>query len=273
VSISSVDVEQLTKRIGDLDLQSEHLRILLYVWTFVVVVGLIVEYRTQLIALVGLLWQYAKKRSPLNWAILGTTLLGIAGGALVTVGVTGELWIEFSESRTETELAVDNGKLTGGLGQLVTDAKRNADAASVTADKANRKAMAASSEADAAKTESGIAKTNSGEAKNAAASALSLAGSVQTKVDEASAQLTQVNTKAKELGTEVSKTKTELTGLAVCNAPRVITDGIAVDQTGRKTYVDALLPMAGQKVFIEYVPFDGEARRAALSIANALNAV
>jgi hypothetical protein len=57
-----------------------------------------------------------------------------------------------------------------------------------------------------------------------------------------------------------------LTDLTVCNAPRVILNWYS----GGVSYVAPLQPIAGQKVSIEYIPYDAEARRAALNIERTL---
>jgi hypothetical protein len=104
---------------------------------------------------------------------------------------------------------------------------------------------------------------------------------------QASKELAQLRKDAESLQAEANKTKSELIDLAVCNAPRVITrwsigntgaawsvgnarersfiTGPSSSGKSEKSYVDRLIPMAGQAVFIEHVP-DTEARRAALNI-------
>lgn len=116
----------------------------------------------------------------------------------------------------------------------------------------------------------------------AAGKAQTVAGVVTNKAEELNQQLVATKTKLDTVEARRAELEKSLINLAVCNAPRVIsnwfllgTGGGAINNTGMaipdssKSYVDSLRPMAGQIVLIEVVP-DAEARRAALNIARTL---
>src|SRR5579883_2045911 len=128
-NLSADDVEPLAKRILELDQRSQHLRNLLYFWTAAVALGLILEYKGDFVRLAQLLWLYATRRVPLEWWRVKKVLM--LGGLLVTVGVVGELYIEFSQSNVETQLADHNGRLIGNLRQLARDALHDANTAAI----------------------------------------------------------------------------------------------------------------------------------------------
>jgi len=86
-------------------------------------------------------------------------------------------------------------------------------------------------------------------------------GNTRTAADKAAGA-------AERASKSADKAKSDLINLAVCNAPRVISNWWIGGKPGQ-SYVDPLTPMAGQIVLIEFVP-DAEARRAALNIARAL---
>jgi hypothetical protein len=165
-SISSEEIERLAKRITDLDRQSEYLRVWLYGWTALVALGLVLEYRKDFIRLIQLLWMYTIGRVPFELWRVRLAFATIFAGVLVTVGVIGELGIEFQQSGVETELEAANGKLTGDLGQIAKeaadnsrDALRDADRAMTTvgavgpameaAEEASKKALGMSNRAQA----------------------------------------------------------------------------------------------------------------------------
>jgi hypothetical protein len=125
-SISPSEIERLAKRITDLDRQSQYLRVWLYGWTALVAVGLILEYRKDFLRLVQLLWVYTIGPVPFEWWRVRLAFATIFAGVLVTVGVIGELGIEFQQSGVETQLEATNGTLTGDLGQVAKEAADNA---------------------------------------------------------------------------------------------------------------------------------------------------
>jgi len=106
-------------------------------------------------------------------------------------------------------------------------------------------------------------------AKDEASGATKLAQTAHREVDSVHQEVGNAASQLTQLEGEAQKTKSDLINLAVCNAPRVITQWSMSDPSGTKSYVDSLRPMAGQTVFIEFVP-DAEARPAALNLARAL---
>jgi hypothetical protein len=95
------------------------------------------------------------------------------------------------------------------------------------------------------------------------------AGAVAKQTDELNRNLQAAKTQLEAVDVKRAKLEKSLINLAVCNAPRVISNWFLVNGLDAKSYVDSLRPMAGQMVFIEVVP-DEEARRAARNIFGAL---
>ena len=175
-------------------------------------------------------------------------LVALLGWCLVVFGVAGEVVAERFTSMADGNLQTFNDI-------LLADARKEAG-------NAKNSAEGAASAAQRAKVESAKAVSSASNALNLARDARGEADSVQQEIGKASGQLEQ-------LEAETQKTKSDLTNLALCNAPRVISHWSLVNPAGAKSYVDPLRPMAGQIVFIEVVP-DAEARRAALDIAKTL---
>jgi len=96
-----------------------------------------------------------------------------------------------------------------------------------------------------------------------------LARVAHREADSAHKELLKTTGELRQVEAEANKTKSDLMNLAICNAPRVISNWLLMGPSGKKSYVDSLLPMAGQVVFIEVVP-DAEARRAAFQLARTL---
>jgi len=242
---------------------------LLVFCTAVVVAGLIVEYAPDFRQ-----WRYGRprdRRSP--WPVR-------VGAILIIIGIVGELGFTFWSFKVESDIKTVNSKIE-------RDLKAEIKVLGLSAlDGANR-ASEAIETAKQANDESGKARTKSGEAMSLARTADQEANSARKDVGVASEQLAQLRKDAQSLQAEANKTKSELTDVAVCNAPRVITrwsvaktgatwsagnarersfiTGPSTSGKSEKSYVEPLVPMAGQVVFIEYVP-DAEARRAALNI-------
>jgi hypothetical protein len=240
-----------------LEMSISSLEPLLTMWEEFVVLGLVVEF----VALSRDWWheRYDFLRgtihtpehpgySKLFWGLLGT--------ALIAVGVGEEVSLHIRSQKMEVEMRDTSNALVRKVTKEAGDAKKSADKAVDDANRAHEEAKGAHQEADAARKDAG----------------------------KASGQLAQLRTDTHNLEAEASKTKSDLIDFAVCNSPRVIRPW-EIGHGGRiswgaslptkdgklgKSYVDPLTPMAGQTVFIEYVP-DAEARRAALSIAITLH--
>ena len=87
-----MDSATLQKMIGNLEASLDSLGSWLLCFTALVVIGLIVEYAHDL-------WKLFAER-PFNTKLLIT----ITGGILITVGVAGEMFIQFKASHVETDL-------------------------------------------------------------------------------------------------------------------------------------------------------------------------
>jgi hypothetical protein len=225
----------------------------------------------------------------------------LACGLLLVVGLVGE-YAESEPWRSRRKL-FEMFVILGVAGELIgdggifTSSKHLQTIADAELAEAITNAGDAKKSADGAADDARRARASADKAKKAAADATTLAQGAHGEADsarkstlEASAQLARLRTDAQSLEAGANKTKSELIDLAVCNAPRVITRwstgnigatwwmGNTRERwyvTGysgampEKSYVDRLIPMAGQAVFIEYVP-DAEARRAALNIVQTL---
>ncbi len=170
------------------------------------------------------------------------------GWLLIVLGVAGELGTTVMLSRADAALEAFNTTLLAETNKEAGSAKASAEIADWAASRA--------------RDQSDKATASAWNALALASSARREMTSVHQEVGKAASQLTQLEAEAK-------KTESDLINLALCTAPRVISNWHILGAPGTKSYVDSLLPMAGQLVFIEVVP-DAEARRAALNIARTL---
>jgi hypothetical protein len=106
---------QLQTDIRALEILLDRIGFWMAVSTALVVLGLILEYWDEIRDLI----ERIKKRPPFPWK----KLLGIVGGVLVTVGVTGELLLQFKGSRIEDVLRAKNHQVEGVLSKEAEDAK------------------------------------------------------------------------------------------------------------------------------------------------------
>ena len=251
-------ISALESSIRALETSSEELETLwLPLWTTLVVIGVFAE-----------VWAVIREHDDAkkSWARGIITppekpstfmfWIGLIGAVLVALGVAGELGASFRLASINGQLRGKNSELRVKTEQLIGFSNAQAiDAASASAE-AKGSARDAKEQASNA---SGLASTAALEAK-----------AVREDVAKASTDLAQLRNESQSLQAETEKTKSDLIDASVCEAPRVITNWIIGTGAIPKTYVDKLRPMAGQKIVVEYIPFDAEARRAALSIANAL---
>src|ERR1035437_1437069 len=163
------------------------------------------------------------------------------GWVLIIVGVAGEGVAEAFVSKADGLLQTFNNILLAEANKAAGNAKVSAEVAAWAASRAN--------------TEAGRAKQKAGE--------------VARQANTLAARIANADTPLSHLEAQASKTKSDLINLAICNAPRVISNWFVTGGGGTKSYADPLRPLAGQVVFIEVVP-DAEARRAALNIARTL---
>jgi hypothetical protein len=227
--------------IQSLERQVDVLSSWLVFWTALVVLGLMMEYGSDFAK-----WKPRNLKNPRSF--IWVPIWGITGGILVVGGVAGELYIGVTASRVESHLRDDNHQNEAWLTKEAGDAKNSADAAANAAQRA---------------------KDESAKAVSSASNALNLAGDAREEADSVHQEIGKASGQLAQLEAEAQKTKSDLINLALCNAPRVISNWFLSSPAGAKSYVDPLRPMAGQIVFIEVVP-DAEPRRAALNIAQTL---
>jgi hypothetical protein len=117
-------------------------------WTALVVVGLAVEYWHELRDLLRI--------RPFDWKKLQVLI----GGILITVGVAGELFVQFRAQRIETDLRTTSHKVEGLLNQEAEAARGEASSAKMTAlqfqqaiAEANERAASATATAESEKLE------------------------------------------------------------------------------------------------------------------------
>src|ERR1039458_1870520 len=178
--------------------------------------------------------------------------LGIGATALVVFGVFGELAVGLVITHINGELRTKNTELRSDSDQLLALVTEVAGDAVVSAHNA-------ATDASDAKKKSDAANQTAGEAQKKA-------DVVTGKAEELDRQLASTKTQVDAVEAKRAELEKSLINMAVCSAPRVISNWM----TDGKTYSDPLFPMAGQKVFIEFVP-DPETRRAALNLAGTLS--
>jgi hypothetical protein len=105
-----MDLPTLETAIKALERSLDSLGAWLTVWTALVVVGLIVEFGEDLRELIV--------ERPFKWRLLR----GMVGGLLITVGVAGELFVQFKAAKAETELRADSHEIEARLNKEAADA-------------------------------------------------------------------------------------------------------------------------------------------------------
>src|SRR6266568_3969617 len=131
--------------VESLEASVDKLRHWLTFWTLVVAVGLILEYRKQLWAIALLSVKIIRlKSTPFDRCIWRRLCIISIGGILVTIGVMGELWIEFRASRVENDLRLANAK-------VIADLNKDAEAARKESASIRRETIGFSIQLEAAK--------------------------------------------------------------------------------------------------------------------------
>lgn len=97
--------------------------------TFLVVIGLVLEYWHEVKELI----EQVRKRPPFPWK----KLQEIVGGVLVTVGVAGELALQFHASTVETAIRSNSHKIEAILNDKASEANKEAGFAGKDAAAAN----------------------------------------------------------------------------------------------------------------------------------------
>ena len=160
--------------------------------------------------------------------------------ALVVVGISGELYIDWESGDLQTQLRSANGSLVLLLEKEAGAAKDSADAAATSADRANAAAKDAQGKAESAGAKAVVAST--------------AAGAANRHADEVAEKLTAANA-------EIARLQNQRVELDKSLYPRVLW----VPQEQFKN----LRTFAGTKVIMRYLP-DAEAERAASSLIGAL---
>src|SRR5271165_1479772 len=203
--------------------------------TFLVVIGLILEYWHEVRDLLT--------ERPFKWK----QLMKFSGAILVIAGVAGELFVGYKASRVETNLRAANGKEIAELTKQAGNAKTSADKSADAADRATTSAQQANDQARIAQERAAEVGRQAAELRR---KTLELAKSLE---DSQNAELAE------------RKTVAELENSL---APRRL--GFQIGP-GNKSSFDELKPFAGTQVIIEVLT-DAEARRAAQEVGNVLGA-
>jgi hypothetical protein len=154
------------------------------------------------------------------------------GWLLLVIGVLGEGVFEMAVSQID-------GLLQSFNGAELTEAVRKAGSAAEAASRAN----------------------------DSASKSQTLAESVEKKAKKLDGRITAAKGQLADAVAAEKQEEQTLINMAICSAPRVIWKWTM----GKKTEADPLLPMAGEKVFIEFIPGDPEAKRAAFNLVRALS--
>src|ERR1035438_1608734 len=113
-----MDLSALESRVKALETSLDSLEGLITIATFLVVVGLIVEYWFPFRELI----EAVKKRPPFPWGKVAEMI----GGVLVTVGVAGELWFQSRASNVQTVIRSDTHQIEAILNKEAGDARKDA---------------------------------------------------------------------------------------------------------------------------------------------------
>ncbi len=134
-----MDLPSLENAIKALENSLDSLGVWLTVWTALVVVGLIVEFAEDLKELLT--------ERPFKWRLFRT----MVGGLLITIGVAGELFVQFRASKVETDLRTDSHQVEALLNKQAADANKEAGDARNEAGSAIKQAAQATRDAEVAR--------------------------------------------------------------------------------------------------------------------------
>ncbi len=116
-----MDLFALESVVKSLEASRESIEVWLKVSTFLVVVGLFVEYWHPTVDLINLI----KQKPPFPWK----KCLEMTGGVIVIVGVFGELLFQSRASKVESTIRSDSYQIEGSLNREAGDARREASTA------------------------------------------------------------------------------------------------------------------------------------------------
>jgi hypothetical protein len=123
--IAPMTLPELEQSIKTLENSLDVIEIWLAASTFLVVIGLFLEYWHEVRELI----EKIRRRPPFPWK----AFQGIIGGVLVTVGVAGELAMQFGASTIETDIRAKSHQVEAQLNQKASQASKDAETAKVTA--------------------------------------------------------------------------------------------------------------------------------------------
>jgi hypothetical protein len=130
--------------IGTIEHSLKVLRIFLVIFTWVVAVGLVVEYKTELLFICkGLLKVVRLKSNSFDRCQLRKLIWHSLGALLVTVGVLGEFWIEFKQYGVESEFSRASAAERDGLNARTAEAEKIAKGYDVKISESDAKAKSA----------------------------------------------------------------------------------------------------------------------------------
>ena len=127
-----MDLSALERRVSALEISLDFLESWITISTFLVVIGLIVEYWHPFCDLM----EAIRKRPPFPWK----KLLEITGGILVTIGVAGELWFQSRASDKQVLIRSATHEIEGLLNKEAGDARKEAGKANERAANAEERA-------------------------------------------------------------------------------------------------------------------------------------
>jgi hypothetical protein len=208
-----MDLPQLESAIRSLEKSLDSLSVWLTVWTALVVLGLGVELADDLRKVV--------KERTIKWT---KHLLVIGGGLLITIGVAGELFVQFKASKVETILRADSHQVEALLNKQAADANK---------------------EAEEVRNEAASALIQIAQAKKDAELARRDAESFKLDIAKANEHAAEASQKAEEERLARLKIEEKL-------APR----RISAEQTA--TLVGDLRPLIGKQVFLSFITGDPE---------------
>ena len=141
-----MDLFELAKISRALETSLDRLEVWLAVFTALVVVGLALEYRHE----IKEFWEHVRwPMAIFPW----DRFMAISGGILVTIGVAGELGVQFKASRVESDLRINNHKIESLLTGETSDAIQKSEAAKADAAHAQERAGKLEKEAAALRLE------------------------------------------------------------------------------------------------------------------------
>jgi len=175
-----MDLSALERSISNLERSLDSVELWLAVSTLLVVLGLILEYWHDVIELIALI----KNRPPFPWR----KLQAMIGGVLVTVGVAGELALQFHASRIETGIRFQSHQIEAILSKGAAEANKEAGLARAEAAASNLTATGFESKIADSDARAKAAEAQVASAKAASLDAVARVAAAEARSVEASAK-------------------------------------------------------------------------------------